>query len=525
MGYQSFGFLLFTALVLAIYYGPLRRHQRVALGLANLAFYAIAGLRYIPFLLVTMAASFLSARRIGAIYAEADEKLASADAAQKKQLRADAKAKAKKALLAGILVTIALLVVCKYTGFITENLNSLLAALGVGQIPTFRMILPVGISFYSFMALSYVLDVYWKRYKAEQSFLAYAVYLSYFPHVVQGPIDRFNEFKAQTEAPVAFDYDGFMRGAQLMLWGFFKKLVVADHIGMFVDGVLDHWAQHRGFILAITFLVYSVQIYADFSGCIDIVTGVSEMFGIRLRKNFDHPYFSRSMAEFWRRWHISLQEWFKDYIYFPVSASDLVRSAKKRLKAKGKTRAADLFAACFPVLVVWLITGIWHGAAWNYVVWGLFHAFWLISGKILEQRFARVNEKLRIKTESRLWHFWQMLRTYLICSLGRVFFRADDLGMAGGILKKLLRPEFSLRALLHPAVDYGTSGENMLIAAAGIVVLLIADILQERMPLRDRLAKRSTALRWIILYAGIFAVIVLGVYGPGANSSFIYQQF
>ena len=527
MSYQSLQFLAFAGVVTAVYYLAGRKRQLAVLALANLAFYAVAGLRYLPFLLATMVATFFAARWIDRVYRASEEAVAAcSDAAEKKRLRAAAKARAKRALGVGIAVPIALLVACKYTGFLLENLNALLRCFGLPETPMFAMILPVGISFYTFMALSYVLDVYWKRYRAEESFLLYAVYLSYFPHVVQGPIDRFNEFRDQLRAGVSFDYQTFTFGAQLALWGFFKKLVIADRLGMFVDAVFGHWSASGGALLAIAVAAYSIQIYADFSGCIDIVTGVSEMLGIRLRKNFNHPYFSRTMGEFWRRWHISLQEWFKDYVYFPVSASNLVRKVKKACKAKGKPQSAELFAACFPIFVVWMITGIWHGAAWKFVAWGVFHAMLLIGSRLLEPAFAAANRRLRIDPDRLPWRLWQMLRTFVLCCVGRVFFRADDLRAAFGIFAAVRTPRISLAQLLRPGFDIGMNTPNAIIAAVSMLILLIVDIAQERTRVREALSRRNIALRWALIYACLFFVLYFGVYGPWyGKGGFIYEQF
>lgn len=526
MSYQSFGFIVFCQAVLVVYYLAGRRGQRWVLALANLAFYLAAGLKHLPFLLITMLATFFAGRKISSIYEQFDEKIAKCKApAEKKQLRNQAKAKAKKALLAGMGITIALLAVCKYTGFAVSNLNVVLAVLGIPQIEIFQMVLPLGISFYSFMALSYVLDIYWKRYKAEKSFLTYAVYLSYFPHVVQGPIDRFNEFSSQIRDGVSFDYQAILYGAQLMLWGLFKKLVIANRLGIFVDNVMDRWDSVYGVMLVIAFVVYSIQIYADFSGCIDIVTGASELFGIRLRKNFNNPYFSRTMGEFWRRWHISLQEWFKDYVYFPVSTSSLMRKVKKHCKEINAPKTAEHFSVCFPILVVWMITGIWHGASWNFVIWGIFHAAVLIGSHLLEPVFKKLTQLTRLDTENFGWHCIQMLRTYVICCVGRVFFRAPDVAAAIGIFRRIRR-DLLLAGLFDKDATYGLDTPNAIVAALSVLVLLVADILREKMPVRETLAKQNTLFRWFILLAGIFAVIIFGIYGPGYDAaSFIYEQF
>lgn len=525
MSYHSLTFLGFAAAVALVYYTLGRRRQSWVLALSNLAFYAIAGLKYLPFLLSTMLTTFLAARRIGDIYAASDQRLTACKVpGEKKQIRAEAKARAKRWLAAGMAVSIGLLVVCKYTGFLLKNLNVVLGIAHLPQLTVFRMILPLGISFYTFMALGYLLDVYWKRYPAERDFANYAAFLAYFPHVAQGPIDRCNEFSRQLEGSVAFDYDNLVFGLQLTLWGFFKKLVIADRLGILVDMAFTEWHRARGFSIVAAVIAYSIQIYADFSGCIDIVSGVSEVLGIRLRKNFNHPYFSRSMGEFWRRWHMSLMEWFKDYIYFPVSTSSFVKATRRKWSKAGRTRLSELFGSCFPILVVWLISGIWHGAAWKYVFWGLFHAALLIGSAVFEPAFTAMNRTLRIDTDHPLWRLWQMARTFALCCIGRVFFRAQGIHAALSMFRTMTRPGITWARLIHPA-SYAMKGSDIVVAIASVTVLTVVDALQEHMPLRETLARKSVALRWALIYLCLFAVILFGMYGPGYGSAFIYEQF
>ncbi len=526
MSYQSLTFIGFVCIVLFFYYLLGKKMQLWVLAAANIAFFAMSGVKYIPFVLTTTLCTYLAGLWIGRIYQKTDDKLASCeDMKEKKELRKQAKSKAKGVLVVALIIVVALLAVCKYTGFILENLNKVLVAMDVPQVSMFKMILPIGISFYTFMAISYVLDIYWKRYKAEKNFLMYAVFLTYFPHVVQGPIDRYNEFKAQVEHGVSISYKNITHGAQLALWGFFKKIVIADRIGLLVDQILGDWQSYDGVYLIIAILVYSIQIYCDFSGCIDIVRGASEMFGIELRHNFNHPYFSKTMGEFWRRWHMSLQEWFKDYIYYPVSISGIVKAGKKKFKAKGNKRGEELFASCFPVLVVWLITGIWHGAAWKFVIWGLFHAAVLIGSQLFAPLFEKVNKLFHVDTENFGWGVLQMARTYIICCIGRVFFRADGVRAAIGIFQRIFSTT-NISTLFAENIDIGLSESGLQFAIFSILILLVVDILQEMMPLRETLAKQNIIFRWLIIFAGLFAVIIYGIYGPGYDaSSFIYEQF
>ncbi len=527
MSYQSPKFLIFSAVVLLLYYIVGRRRQKWVLMLGNLAFFAIAGIKYVPFVLVTLLATYFAGRKIGTIYENLNDRLASCKSPEEKKLaRADAKTSSKKVLIMTLIVAVGLLAVCKYTIFALENVNRILNVLDASQIPMFNMVLPIGISFYTFMAISYVLDVYWKRYEAEKDFVFYAAYLAYFPHVVQGPIDRYNRFKAQVKEGVKLSYHNLTFGAQLAIWGFFKKMVIADRLGLFVGTIYDNWTHYSGIIFVLATVIYSIQIYADFSGCIDIVSGISEMFGIKLDKNFNHPYFSKTMPEFWRRWHMSLGEWFKDYIYYPVSASSLTKKVKKHFKAKGQKRAEEIFNSCFPALVVWVITGIWHGAAWKFVAWGMFHALLIILGNVFGPTCQRINERLHIKTETFSWELWQMTRTFILCGIGRVFFRADGIGAALGIFKNMFS-DLNIGAILPDNLfTYGLDTANFLLAVLSVGVLWVVDMLQERMGVRETLAKQNIVFRWLIIYAGIFSVLIFGMYGPGFNASdFIYGQF
>lgn len=523
MNYQSITFLLFSAVVLLCYYIVPGKCQKYVLLLANLTFYIIAGVKYLPFLLVTMLATYIGARIIGSIWEkEADQLKTCENVQQKKAVRAKCKKKAKRVLLFGLFITIGLLVVCKYSLFILENINKFVP---VKNLSAFDMIVPLGVSFYTFMAIGYILDVFWKRYKAEKSFVVYAVFLSYFPHIVQGPIDRFNEFKSQLpiKEKVRFNSANFVSGAQLVIWGFFKKIVIADRIGVFVDSIYDNHNEYTGLILALATVLYSIQIYADFSGCIDIVSGVSETFGIKLKQNFNHPYFSKTIPEFWRRWHISLGDWFKDYVFYPVSVGKLVKSVKKNSKSK---RVAELFASCCPLVVVWTITGIWHGAAWKFVAWGLFYAILMVLGVLFEKVNAGAVKKLKIRTDCFSWELWQMLRTFTLCCIGRVFFRAADLGVAVDIFKNMF-DEFGLRFVMNDALfNYGLTEDQFNVTIIFIIVLFIADMLQEKMHLRERLSQQNLIFRWSIVLIGIFIILIFGMYGPGYDaSSFIYEQF
>ena len=533
MSYQSMFFLIFSLAVLIVYYlagaisGKLQKYVILA---GSIVFYCIQGKQYLPFLITTLVITYLAGLVIQKLHDKTEKRLEACESiAEKKTVRKKAKTKARLALNGAMIVPLLLLVICKYTGFFIKNANAFLSLTGSDKsFDVVKLVLPVGISFYTLMALSYMLDIYWKRYRAEKNIINYASFLTYFPHIVQGPFDRYNKFNEQIKNGVKFDPYNVQSGVMLIIWGFFKKLVIADRISIFVDTIYNNYKDYHGVILVLATVAYSIQIYADFSGCIDIVSGVSECFGIRLAENFNHPYFSRTMMEFWRRWHISLQEWFKDYIYFPVSMSEFVKGVKKSAKKHNRKKAGELFASCFPILIVWIVTGIWHGASWKYVAWGMFHAFLLISSKIFEDTNAKINKALKIKTESWGFALFQMARTFTLCCVGRVFFRAPRLTASVGIFKNMVNQGFGWSYLGHDRLaTYGLDINNIYVLIIAVIVLLVGDILQEKLSVRDKLIRENSfAIRWALILLGVFAVIIFGIYGPGYDaSSFIYQEF
>ena len=523
MSYQSFTFFLFVAVTLLFYYIAPGKLQKYILLIANIAFYVASNVTYLPFLLTTMVVSWSGGAIMGKFYEK--EKLALAECsvpAEKKAVRAKFKKRSKVVLVFSLIIIVGLLVLCKYTKFVLKNVSSFI---DIGDYEALKYIVPLGISFYTFMAIGYMLDIFWKRYSYEKNFINYAVFLSYFPHIVQGPIDRYNHFSSQLpiNKKVKFDSANLVSGAQLALWGLFKKLVIADRLNVFVGSVYDNFKDYNGIILILATIVYSIQIYTDFSGCIDIISGASEMFGIKLAKNFNHPYFSKSIPEFWRRWHISLGDWFTDYIYYHASMCKPIKSHKKNCKNK---KLAQIITSSFPIIVVWMITGIWHGAAWNYVAWGMYYAAIMVAGVIFADTNEWLNKKLKIDTESFSWQFWQMFRTFTLCTIGRVFFRAPRLMVSLSIFKRMLIDpgyEFVVGDAIY---NYGLDRSNIEIAVLAIIVLLVVDILQEKFSLREKINSQGIVFRWLIFLIAIFSVIIFGVYGPGYDAgSFIYEQF
>lgn len=507
MSYHSLGFLLFSVVVIAMYYLVGERRQKCILMIANFCFYFISGFKYLLFVVITTIVTYFLALRISKLYVIHSVPLSDTGLSAPNTCD-EIRKKAKKYLLLGLVFLIGTLALCKYAAFVISNLNTVFSLFSNLQIPLFELIVPIGISFYTFMAISYLVDVYRCKYRAEQDFVSFAAYLLYFPHVVQGPIDRFDKIKAQMEQGVKLSYKNITFGAQLVVWGFFKKMVIADRLDVFVSSIYDNWSEYTGAILILATVVYSIQLYADFSGCIDIVSGISEMLGIKLDKNFRQPYFSKTMPEFWKRWHISLGSFFRDYVYIPLGGS---RTTKGR-------RIVN-------ILVVWILTGIWHGAEWKYVAWGMFHAVLIILSTVFKDTNKKLTQLLRIDVNTFDWKLFQIVRTFTLSCISRVFFRASGLTAALGILTNFFK-DFNISALLDGRIlNYGLSGKDIIVAIVSIIVLFVVDVLQEHTCVREQLAKQNIAFRWIVYLSGIFSIILFGVYGSLSSSSFIYFQF
>ena len=371
MLFTSSEFLLFLAVCLALYYAVPKRMQWMLLLAASYAFYFVAGAFYPVFIFVTACATYVSARLIEAGRERQrryiKEHSTEFDTRGKKRAyRRRCEKKRKRVLLAGMLAVLLLLGVFKYADFAVENINGVLYALGSGRELDYPgLILPMGISFYVFQSVGYLLDVYWEKIPAQRSLPKYMLFISFFPQLVQGPISRYGDLSQTLYAEHPFDGREISFGAQRVLWGFFKKLVVADTILTAVETLVSD-DYYSGAWALVVMVFYSIELYADFTGGIDIAIGVAQMFGVRLQENFIRPFFSKSITEYWRRWHISMGTWFRDYVFYPLSIAPwmngLTLRCKKRL-GKGAAKRVPVYLA---TLVTWLATGIWHGASWNY---------------------------------------------------------------------------------------------------------------------------------------------------------------
>ncbi|MGN1167468.1 MAG: MBOAT family O-acyltransferase [Lachnospiraceae bacterium] len=531
MSYTSFIYLVFLAISCLIYYMIPLKNRWIVILAANMVFYAAAGWDNLVYLLCAISISYFVALKMGKLHDEFKviKKQGNYDRKQLKEVKAAFEKRRRKFLLIGLVTVIGALCVVKYTNFVLKNVNGLLNLVGMGRDSmTVKLIVPLGVSFFTFQIISYLVDVYKGDIAPQKNFMRYALYISFFPSVTQGPIPRYSQLGTQLETPQKFNYDNIRDGAVWIVWGFAKKLILAERLATFVNSIYDNYTSYNGIILVLATIAYSIQIYADFSSCMDIATGSARMFGIELAPNFLRPYFSKTMPEFWRRWHVSLGNWFKDYVFFPFSISQALLKLNKKARKTFGDGAGRIIASSLPILLVWALTGIWHGASWKFVVWGLFHGTLIILSTIFTPYNQNLVKKFNIRTDCFWFRLFQMLRTFTLCCIGRVFFRADGLRAALGIFKRIFSGVGLAQIMNGNIYNYGLNEKNMLVVIIAALVLLIVSILEEKSSesIVNLLSKQNLVFRWIIIYTLFFAVLVFGKYGPGYDAAgFIYEQF
>ncbi len=506
---------------------PTRARWLLLLALSY-AFYAYHGLSALPFLLLTTLSTWAGALAVGRIgaksKAELKEKRALLSPEAKKRLKAAAKSRQRALLLLVLLLNFGALGVFKY---LDPLLSAWAAATGSIREGALNLLLPLGISFYTFQSVGYLLDVYNGKLAPERNPLRFALFVSFFPQLIQGPIARYDQLAHQLTEPHRFDLDEAERGALLMLWGFFKKKVIADRALPLVAEVFGNQNAYGGAAIMTAVLFYSLQQYADFSGGIDLVTGIAQLYGVRLAPNFKRPYFAVSLGDFWRRWHISLGAWMRDHVFYPFALTKpvtaLSRAAKKRL---GASVSRALPAALGNILVFTLV-GVWHGAQMGFLLWGLYNGLVLAASALLEPAWRRFGERHAALVKSRGFHILRVLRTFLIVNIGWYFDRCER---AGDAFAMLARSVTDLRAwqLADGAVlaRLGLTTRDWGILLIATLILFCVSLAQERgVRVRDWVLARPLPARWLLLLLFVFFVLGTYVGTSTGTGSFMYAVF
>lgn len=496
MLFNSVSFLVFFPTIVIAYFLIPHRIRWVWLLGASYFFYMSWNPQYALLLMTSTIVTFFSGTLIDRAHSTKDKKRANFTK--------------KIYVFLSFSINLAILFFFKYYNFFIDNMNAFASQINIEFVaPEFDILLPVGISFYTFQALSYTMDIYRGDVRAEKNFGKYALYVSFFPQLVAGPIERSTHLLPQMHEKHSFDYRNVKNGLILMGWGFFMKIVVADRVAIIVDQVYNHHTQYQGFVFIFATILFAIQIYCDFGGYSNIAIGAAQIMGFRIMTNFNTPYFALSIRDFWKRWHISLSTWFRDYLYIPLGGN-----------RKGK------FRKYVNLLLTFLISGLWHGAAWTFVIWGGLHGLYQVIGDLTRNTKTKISESLNIRDNTFGYKFIQGIITFCLIDFAWLFFRANSMDSAVYIMKNTV-------AHLNPGIffdgtlfELGLDRTEFFIMLVSIVVLLLVDILKNKIDIRLSLEKQPMAFRWAIYIVGFYYIFLFGVYGPAYDqSAFIYFQF
>ena len=523
----SIVYIIFILSVLLLFRLVKMKYRWMVLLAASLVFFCIAGAwYYLPFMVATSFIVWACARKIGRIYEACEAELAKEGItpSEKKAAKQHAKKRAVRFLLLALFLCVGFLVLTKVLKYILGL--PLFSFIELAEKERILMILiPLGVSYYTFSTVSYLLDVYWKRYAYEKNFARFLLYTSYFPHIIQGPISRYNKLGAELKKDLVVSNKQIIFGIELIIWGFFKKLVLADRINVFVSAVFGSQVQ-AGSIYLLAILMDAFQIYMDFSGYMDIVTGTSQMFGVELEPNFNHPFFSKSVTEFWRRWHMSMGSFFRDYVYYPCTISKWMKRLNRFTSTHISKAFSGFLVVVIPVMITWSLTGLWHGSGLSYLAWGVYWGVLIAISVLCEKRFAGLSDKLHINRETWSWNTFRMVRTFLLFMIGRAISSPNSLRMTGHMFAKIFTDFRPWKLVDNSIFQYGLDYRHFLIIIFGLLFVRRISIFQEKQSVREAISRQGIVFRWLAVIVAVLVVAIFGWYGVGFDSAaFIYQRY
>lgn len=504
MSLTSFSFFLFLIISLVLYYAAGEKLQKyVLLGSTMVFFIMASGSRAQQLTLILAMVILLTyggARGIGAL-------------------------QGRKRTLCTVLV-ISLLVLnlftLKYLYNIAELFNSVFC-IGT-DFSWLKLAAPIGISYFTLSAIGYLMEVNWGNYPPEKNFCVVANFISFFPQIISGPISRFGEMQKQLQKKHTLSCDNIYYGCVRMIWGYFKKLVIADRMALVVQAVYGNYAERGGLAILFAMGCYAIQLYTDFSGCMDIVIGAARLYDVALPENFQAPFFSRTVAEFWRRWHITLGAWFKDYVMYPVLKTKTFVNMGKKLKKRFGRTAGKKLPSYLSILIVWFLLGLWHGGIlYFFVASALIPCFYLIAGDFFEPQFKKLNALLKIKEAGRGFRIFQSVRTSFLICICWVFICTESVSQGvealGCIFTNMLQPVSIMGLLAEAGIGMG----KLLLLGIGILALFVVDfMIYKKISVTGWLSRRFFLIQWAVLYAALLMILFYGMVG---SSSFIYFRF
>ena len=527
MLFTSSEFIAFMAVVLLAYYLVPKKAQWPLLLVASYIFYWCASPWYLLFIGVTTVSTYAVSRLLERVNdqqkAYLAEHKAELDKEAKKAYKAKMKAKKWHLLLLCLIFNLGILSVTKYTNFVITNINAFLT--GSSKLALVDMIVPLGISFYTFQSMGYIIDVYRDKQPAQRNFFKLALFVSFFPQLAQGPISRYGDMSKTLYEPHRFERKTVSYGLMRILWGYFKKVVIADRL---VTGViaLVGGQQYNGAYVFVAMLFYAFQLYCDFTGGIDITIGIAQTMGIQLAENFNLPYFSKNIKEYWNRWHITMGSWFTDYIFYPISVCKPMLKLSKWSREHLGPAMGKRVTVYLSSFAVWLTTGIWHGAAWNFIVWGIMNWVVIMVSQELEPVYAKFHSCFKVKGKAP-YEVFQIIRTILLMSAIRMFDCYRDVPLT---FKKVgsIFTTFNWNVLFNGnLLQIGLTMADYWVLLAGLAIVFGVSLYKYR---SGKSVREGLYLRPVLFYGlmGVLLLLILvfGAYGIGFDSSqFIYSQF
>ena len=546
MALTSLPFALFAIITGIIYFAlPKKQYQWIVLLVASSFFYVYNSFQYTVFILVTIITIYLAANKMAGISkdtkAEVKAHKAEWSKEEKKAFKEASQKKRRSILAAALLLNFGILFLLKYFNFMSGSIAMLFGG-SSEDAPQIHLLLPLGVSFYTFIATGYLIDVYRETVEPQKNIFKFALFVSFFPQIIQGPISSYDKLHGQLIEEHRLEWINFKQGVINIFWGLFKKLVIADCAWRGISAYYDHggiygtekFEGYGGTMVLFISLLYALQLYADFSGGIDISRGICRIMGIKLEVNFRQPYFSKSISEYWRRWHITLGVWMKNYVFYPIAMSDLSKRISGSIAGShfGKTDAgkhlSKVFTTAMASFIVFLCVGIWHGANSKYIGFGVWNGLIIMLSAMLGPVYEKSRKVLHINSNAAWWKLFQMLRTFIIVLVGYIFDISDNFTNAIQMMKLIVTDQNKSVFLeqFHTLGLHTTEGATIMLGAA---ILLYISIRLEKTSLDtpgELLERRSGLIQWVALVGLIMMVLVLGTYGPLYDpAEFVYMQF
>lgn len=524
MSILSKEFLIFVTIITILYYGPFKRFQWQLLLLASYAFYIINEPIAVIYLLITTLSTYFIALKLDDYNKILEDKKTKLERKAFREYREKAQKKKRTLLLFVLILNFGMLSIFKYSSYIYS-------LIGIKFLPTdvyntgldllLKLGLPLGISFYIFQSTGYLIDVYRNREKAQRNIFKYALFVSYFPQMIQGPIGRYFKLAPQLYSKKDINYSQIKYGLILMIWGYFKKIIISDRVIVIVNTIFGDYTSYSGWLILFSVLAYGIQIYTDFSGGIDVVRGVSQILGIKMSINFKQPFFAYSISDFWRRWHITLGVWLREYVFYPLNLSKPMAKLNRSARKTFGNERGKFISIVISTFVIYFIVGIWHGAGLKYIAFGIWNGTLISLSLFFEEDFKNIKTKLNIDDKNKFYKLFMIIRTNILVVLGRYFTRSKDFKTAVNMIKHTFR-NLSITGVRTQFINLPIKTNDWLIIFISLIILFSVDYQSEK---GRNLVEESDNWPIFIEYTYILLASIFLIYGIIYADGFISSEF